>query len=174
MTWPVPEAEAAPAGEPFQGAEREMLHGFLQYGRESLLLRCAGLTADQLVIRAAPPSSLSLLGIVRHLTDVERNWFRVRFGGEDIAPHYRTTENPDSAFDGTRPGQAEEDIARYRAEWAAVDGALGGLTLDDTYESPRWGVMTLRWAYLHMIREYSGHCGHADLLRERIDGRTYP
>jgi hypothetical protein len=125
------------------------------------------------VIRAAPPSSLSLLGIVRHLTDVERIWFRVRFGREDVALPYRTPENLDKAFDDTRPEQAEEDIARYRAEWAAVDGALGALALDDTYESPRWGIMTLRWAYLHVVREYSGHCGHADLLRERIDGRTY-
>jgi Protein of unknown function (DUF664) len=171
MTWVVP--EAAPADEPFHSGEREMLHGFLQHGRETLLLRCAGLTAEQLVIRASPPSGLSLLGIVRHLTDVERIWFRVRFGREDVAPGYRTPENPDSAFDNTRPEQAREDIARYRAEWAAVDSALGGLALGDTYESPRWGVMTLRWAYLHTIREYSAHCGHADLLRERIDGRTY-
>jgi Protein of unknown function (DUF664) len=171
MTWVVPEAAAA--DEPFHGGEREMLRGFLQHGRESLLLRCAGLTAEQLVIRAAPPSGLSLLGIVRHLTDVERIWFRVRFGREDVALPYRTPENLDQAFDGTRPEQAEEDIARYRSEWVAVDGALGQLGLDDTYDSPRWGRMTLRWAYLHVIREYSGHCGHADLLRERIDGRTY-
>ena len=171
MTWVVP--EAAPADEPFHGGEREMLHGFLWYGRETLLLRCAGLTAEQLVIRASPPSNLSLLGIVRHVTDVERTWFRIRFAGQDVAPRYPTPENPDGAFDDVRPERAGEDIARYRAEWAAADSALGGLTLDDTYDSPRWGIMTLRWVYLHMIREYSGHCGQADLIRERIDGRTY-
>ena len=150
-----------------------MLHGFMRYGRDSLLLRCAGLPAEQLLIRASPPSVLSLLGLVRHLTDVERIWFRIRFGGQDIAPCYRTAENLARAFDDARPEQAEEDIARYRAECAAADSALGGLALEDTYDSPRWGVMTLRWAYLHVIREYSGHCGHADLIRERIDGRTY-
>lgn len=171
MTWVVP--EAAPADEPFQGGEREMLQGFLQHERESLLLRCAGLTAEQLVIRSSPPSGLSLLGIVRHLTDVERIWFRIRFGRQDVTPQYRTTENPDGAFDHTQPERAEEDLARYRAELALADSALGGLALDDTYDSPRWGVMSLRWAYLHVIREYSGHCGQADLIRERIDGRTY-
>ena len=171
MTWVVP--ETAPADEPFLGGERQMLHGFLQYARESLLLRCAGLTAEQLVIRASPPSGLSLLGIIRHVTDVERTWFRIRFAGQDVAPRYQTPENPDGAFDDTRPEQADDDIARYRAEWAAVDTALGGLTLDATYDSPRWGVMSLRWVYLHMIREYSAHGGQADLIRERIDGRTY-
>jgi hypothetical protein len=125
------------------------------------------------VIRSAPPSTLSLLGIVRHVTDVERTWFRIRFAGQDVALLYRTPENPDSAFDDAAPERAADDIARYRAEWTAVDEALSGLALDDTYTSPRWGDMTLRWAYLHMIREYSGHCGQADIVRERIDGRTH-
>ena len=171
MTWVVP--ETVPADEPFHSGEREMLDGFLRYGRESLLRRCAGLTAEQLVLRASPPSGLSLLGLVRHLTDVERICFRIRFRGQEIEPCYRTPENASKAFDDIRPERAEDDIARYRAEWAAVDSALSGQALDDTYDSPRWGVMTLRWAYLHVIREYGGHCGHADLIRERIDGRTY-
>jgi len=171
MTWVVP--DIVPADELFQGGEREMLQGFLQHARESLLTRCAGLTPEQLVTRSAPPSTLSLLGIVRHLTDVERIWFRIRFGGQEIEPCYRTPENASKAFDDVRAERAEDDIARYRAEWTAVDSALGGQALADTYESPRWGVMTLRWAYLHVIREYGGHCGHADLIRERIDGRTY-
>ena len=171
MTWVAPETVLA--DEPFHSGEREMLDGFLRYGRESLLRRCAGLTAEQLVLRASPPSGLSLLGLVRHLTDVERIWFRIRFGGQEIAPCYRTPENAGKAFDDIRAEHAEDDIARYRAEWAAADSALGGLALDHAHDSPRWGVMTLRWAYLHVIREYSGHCGHADLIRERIDGRTY-
>jgi uncharacterized damage-inducible protein DinB len=169
-TWVAP--DIVPADELFQGGEREMLQGFLQNARESLLKRCAGLTADQLVTRSSPPSTLSLLGIVRHLTDVERIWFRIRFAGEEVALPYRTAENADSAFDEAVPERAAADIARYRAEWTAVDAALSGLALDDTYQSPRWGVMNLRWAYLHTIREYSGHCGQADIIRERIDGRT--
>ena len=102
MTWVVP--DIVPADELFQGGEREMLQGFLQHARESLLTRCAGLTPEQLVSRSAPPSTLSLLGIVRHLTDVER----------DLVPHpvrragpsrrcYRTAENPDCAFDAAEP-----------------------------------------------------------------------
>ena len=171
MTWLTP--EIVPADEPFHDGEREMLQGFLQNARESLLKRCAGLTPEQLVIRSAPPSTLSLLGIVRHVTDVERIWFRIRFAGQDVAPLYRTAEDPDRAFDDTDPGRAADDIARYRAEWGPVNEALDGLALDDTYASPRWGVMSLRWAYLHTIREYSAHGGQADIIRERIDGRRH-
>ena len=171
MTWVVPDID--PADELFQGGEREMLQGFLQHARETLLTRCAGLTPEQLVTRSAPPSTLSLLGIVRHLTDVERIWFRIRFAGQDLAPLYRTAENPDRAFDAAEPGHAADDIARYQAEWSAADQAASGLALTDTFTSPRWGVLSLRWAYLHTLREYSGHCGQADIIRERIDGRTY-
>jgi Protein of unknown function (DUF664) len=149
-----------------------MLQGFLRFGRESLLRRCAGLTPDHLVLRSAPPSTLSLLGIVRHLTDVERTWFRRRFVGQDVPPVH-AGGSPDAAFDAVDPGRAADDIAAYRREWGAVDEAIGPLALDDTYDSPRWGVMTLRWAYLHVIREYSAHIGQADIIREHIDGRTY-
>jgi uncharacterized damage-inducible protein DinB len=171
MTWVVP--DIVPVDEPYQGGEREMLQGFLQRARESALKRCAGLTPEQLVTRSAPPSTLSLLGIVRHLTDVERIWFRIRFAGQEVAPLYRTPENPDRAFDAAEPGYAADDIARYQAEWSAADEAASGLALTDTFTSPRWGVLSLRWAYLHVLREYSGHCGQADIIRERIDGRTY-
>jgi uncharacterized damage-inducible protein DinB len=171
MTWVVP--DSAPADEPYQGGEREMLQGFLQHARENLLTRCAGLPPEQLVNRSAPPSGLTLLGIVRHLTDVERIWFRIRFGGQDVAPLYRTPDNPDAAFDDAAPEQAADDIAGYRAEWSAADKAVDGMALDRTYTSPRWGVMSLRWAYLHVLREYSAHGGHADIIRERIDGRAF-
>jgi uncharacterized damage-inducible protein DinB len=126
MTWLTP--EIVPTDEPFHGGEREMLQGFLQNAREGLLKRCAGLTPEQSVIRSAPPSTLSLLGIVRHVTDVERIWFRIRFAGQDVAPLYRTAEDPDRAFDDTDPGRAADDIARYRAEWGPVNEALDGRT----------------------------------------------
>lgn len=93
-----------------------------------------------------------------------------RCAGQDVAPLYWTPEHPDRAFDDIDPGRAADDIAWYRAEWSAVNEALDRLALDDTYTSPRWGVMSLRWAYLHMIREYSAHGGQADIIRERIDG----
>jgi hypothetical protein len=158
--------------EPFVGGEREMLNGFLRYGRKSLLLRCAGLTGEQLVVRSVPPSTLSLLGLVRHATDVERTWFRRRMAREDVPLLYATSLSPDAAFDDVDPGQAESDVHRLRVEWQAADEAEARIDLGATCHSPTWGEMSLRWVYLHMVREYAGHCGHADLLRERLDGRT--
>lgn len=149
-----------------------MLDGFLDWYRASLLIRCSGLTAEQLAERAVPPSVLSLLGLVRHLTDVERTWFRRRFSGEDIATRYSAPDRPDGAFGGAEPATAARDLECLVTEQVAARHAVAALSLDAIFVSERWGEMSLRWAYPHMIAEYAGHCGHADLLRERIDGRT--
>jgi uncharacterized damage-inducible protein DinB len=130
------------------------------------------LEAAQLAVRAAPPSALSLLGLVRHVTDVERTWLRRRFAGQSIETLYARPDSPDAAIDEADERHAERDIARLRAEWADADSAVAGLSLEDLFDSPTWGPMSLRWAYNHLISEYSRHNGHADLLRERIDGRT--
>jgi uncharacterized damage-inducible protein DinB len=158
--------------EPFVGDERPMLEGFLDWHRASLLHRCNGLTGEQLASRAVPPSRLSLLGLVRHLTEVERNFFRRRFRGERVEWLYQHTNIPDAAFEDIDPGRAEADIAALIHEWDACRQAVADAPLDATFRSERWGEMSLRWIYLHMIREYAHHNGHADLLRERIDGRT--
>ena len=163
MEWTAP--ATVRTDEPFVAGEREMLQGFLDFGRRTLLVKCAGLTGAQLVERAVPPSTLSLLGLVRHVTDVERSWFRRRFGGEQIAKRYA------DAFDA-RAEQAPADLAALCAEWAAADRAVAGLPLEHAYVSERWGPMQLRWAYCHLASEYNRHNGHADLLRERIDGTT--
>jgi hypothetical protein len=168
MTWTVP--PVARDDEPFVGDERAMLDGFLDWHRATLLHKCAGLTAEQLVLRAVPPSRLSLLGLVRHAAAVERTWFRRRFCGEELEPLYSRLDQPDAAFEDLDPARAEHDIATLVAEWAAVRQGLAGASLDSTFVSERWGPMSLRWIYLHMIREYALHNGHADLLRERIDG----
>jgi hypothetical protein len=167
VSWTVP--EIGRDFEPSTGDERAILQGFLDFGRRTLLLICAGLTGDQLVRRPVPPSNLSLLGLVRHLTEVERNWFRRRFGGETVGPLYSGEE---AAFEELDPNRAEQDIAALVAEWAAADRAVCDLPLDHTFVSDRWGPMSLRWVYQHMSSEYSRHNGHADMLRERIDGRT--
>jgi hypothetical protein len=156
--------------EPFAGDERAMLEGFLDWHRATLLHKCAGLTGEQLVQRAVPPSRLSLLGLVRHAADVERTWFRRRFCGEEVAPLYWRADAPEAAFEELAPEQAEADIAALVGEWTAIRQATAGLSLDATFVSERWGQMSLRWIYLHMIREYALHNGHADLLRECIDG----
>jgi uncharacterized damage-inducible protein DinB len=170
VTWTAP--EFTHQDEPFTGPERPMLDGFLDWYRTSLLRRCSGLTAEQLAERSVPPSSLSLLGIVRHLTDVERTYFRRRWGGEDIADYYTAPGRPDGAFDDVDPAHAQRDVDRLVAEQDVARRAAAGLSLDQLFTSERWGEMSLRWTLTHLIGEYAEHCGQADLIRERIDGKT--
>lgn len=165
MTWTAPEVELL--REPVVGAERAMLDGFLEAHRVGFLRRCAGLTGDQLAEQSVPPSDLSLLGLTRHLVDTERTWFRIRFAGQPVTADY-----PDP-FTAPDPGLAEQDYAVLLAEWELCREAVAGLPLDRTFQHHRYGELSLRWLYLHLIREYAGHLGHADLLRERIDGRTF-
>ena len=171
VPWTAP--EVTPVDEPFVGDERAMLEGLLDFNRVVLLMRCAGLTGKDLARRSVPPSTLSLLGLVRHLTDVERQWWRRRFAGEAIPRLYATDANPDAAFDDADGEQAQADYARLLIEQQAARDAVADLPLDGTYEHSRYGPMSLRWAYLHMISEYSGHVAHAALLREAIDGVTF-
>jgi hypothetical protein len=168
--WTVPTL-AAP-DEPFVADERAMIEGFLERYRVSLLSTCAGLTAQQLVLQAVPPSNLTLLGLIRHVTDVERTWFRRRFLGKSLEPLYSRPERPGAAFEEVDPRQAPAAIDTLLREWVSCRDELRGASLDDTFQSERWGEMSLRWIYLHMIGEYAQHNGHADLLRERIDGKT--
>ncbi|SDJ50527.1 Protein of unknown function [Nonomuraea maritima] len=168
MTWTAP--SVARVDEPFVADERGMLEGFLDWHRSTLLHKCAGLTAAQLAARPLAPSELSLLGLVRHLTDVERTWFRRRFAGQSVPPLHSRTDDPDAAFDGVDAARAADDLAALVAEQEAARQATAGMSLDAVFVSPRWGSMCLRWAYVHMNGEYARHNGHADILRERIDG----
>lgn len=169
VTWTAPEYPRT--DEPFTGPERPMLDGFLDWYRASFLRRCTGLTGEQLTERSVPPSGLSLLGIARHLTDVERTYFRRRWGGEDIAGYYATPDRPDAAFDDVDPAYAQRDLERLVAEQYAARRAVAALPLGTIFVNERWGQMSLRWALTHMIAEYAAHAGQADLIRERIDGR---
>ncbi len=156
--------------------EREALDEWLEFHRATLLTKCAGLTAAQLKQRAVPPSRLSLLGLVRHLTDVERQWFRLHAAGEDLPYLYFTSDdNPDCDFDDIDDADADADLGRYREEMEAARAAVAGKALDDVVASRGHHperVRNIRWIYLHMIEEYARHNGHADLLREGIDGTT--
>jgi uncharacterized damage-inducible protein DinB len=153
------------------GPERESLGNWLRWHRSTLLFKCAGLTGEQLCERSVPPSSMSLLGLVRHMAYVERVWFRIRFGRQDLELLFSKEQNRDADFDDADPAGAEEDFATYRAECELADAAARGHSLDETFEI-RGETLDLRWIYLHMIEEYARHNGHADLLRERIDGVT--
>ena len=157
---------------PDNGDERATLQGYLDYQRDTLMWKCADLTPDQLRARPLPTTNLSLLGLVRHLADVERSWFRRRVAGEDAPPIFYTEAEPDLDIDPPPDADPEADFAVWRAEVAACDAAAAGHGLDDTFVSKRGGTLSLRWLYAHMIEEYARHNGHADLLREAIDGAT--
>jgi uncharacterized damage-inducible protein DinB len=171
MTWTAPQIERR--SEPFVADERPMLQGWLDWHRDTLLYKCAGLTAEQLKQASADPSNLTLLGLVRHMADVERAWFRRRIAGEEIDPIFSSPDNVDGDFDDVAGADAEADFATFRAEVAACDAVVAGRSLEDTFIHVRsQREMSIRWVYVHMIEEYARHNGHADLIRERIDGAT--
>ena len=169
-TWTAPEVTRVT--EPFTGDERPMLEGWLDWHRQTLLGKAAGLTAEQLKIASAEPSNLTLLGLIRHMAEVERSWFRTRAAGQDVGMIYCTDDNEDGDFDDVADADAEADYATFLAEVELAREAAKGLPLDHEFSTPRRSVISLRWVYLHMIEEYARHNGHADLLRERIDGAT--
>ncbi|MEC3915333.1 DinB family protein [Nocardia sp. CDC160] len=169
MTWTAPDIARTP--QVLIGDERALLHSLLTRGREILLWKCQGLNGELLAIRSVEPSSMSLLGLIRHMTEVERGWFRRRAAGEPLDYVYCSETNRDGDFHDTVPDQAEADYARFVEEIALADKAIADLPLDHTALHPGTGTeLSLRWIYLHMIEEYGRHAGHADLLRERIDG----
>jgi uncharacterized damage-inducible protein DinB len=153
--------------------ERRSLEQWLDYQRDTLLTKCAGLTAEQLKQRTVPPSTLSLLGLVRHLADVERGWFRQCAAREDVPDLYWTAASPEADFNDIETADAEADMDTYRREVMAARAAVAPIALDEVVPYP-WGGpdRNVRWIYLHMIEEYARHNGHADLVREGIDGVT--
>jgi len=154
--------------------EREALEAWLDYHRDTLLFKCAGLTAGQLKERAVPPSRLSLLGLVRHMTEVERWWFRINAANSDMPFPY----DPDQTgqdFEALDDADAAANLEAFEEEIALARAAVADKQLDDVVPSHGHHperVRDIRWIYVHMIEEYARHNGHADLIRERIDGAT--
>ncbi|WBB70454.1 DinB family protein [Micromonospora sp. WMMD812] len=171
MTWRAPEITRTP--EPYVADERTMLEGWLDYHRQTLLLKCAGLTREQLTTPSVEPSGLTLLGLVRHLAEVEAWWFRENFAGQKVDYPYFTPEQPDADFDAGA-GDPEADFAIFHREVELARAAAAGRSLDETFTEvgPKARVFNLRWIYVHLIEEYARHNGHADLIRERLDGVT--
>lgn len=160
-------------------SEPEMLSQWLDFHRATLELKCAGLTPAQLRERASAPSALSLLGLLRHLADVERHWFRRVFRGEEAPPHYYSfPDNPDGEFTDVDEADPDEALATWRKECEyarsiVADAESLDVTGTMTSNGPLAGqAVSLRWILVHMIEEYARHNGHADLLRERVDGVT--
>jgi uncharacterized damage-inducible protein DinB len=159
---------------PWIADERTMLEAWLNFHRATLLRKCRGLTAEQLSVRSVAPSSLSLLGLVRHMSDVERSWFRRGMAGDDIEPIFYTDERPDDDFDDLGSSDPDEVFAIFGAE---VDAARKITARYDSLDAIATRKrhdhdVSLRWIMVHMIEEYARHNGHADLLREAIDGAT--
>jgi uncharacterized damage-inducible protein DinB len=154
--------------------ERPMLEGWLDYHRATLAWKCEGLTPEQLRERSVPPSSLSLLGLVRHMAEVERAWFRRRLEGADAPPRTYSEDNPDGDFDDVDTADPAEAFAFWEEECRHARELVAATpSLDELGKGLRHGEpVSLRWILTHMIEEYARHNGHADLLRERIDGAT--
>ncbi|MFI5675850.1 DinB family protein [Streptomyces cellulosae] len=164
-----------PDGRPvplMTGAERPMLESWLAFHRATLELKCAELDDAQVRTASAEPSSLTLLGLVQHLAEVERNWFQRVAAGLDVPPVYEKGNgyalDPEHGLDHA--------LAAWKREIARGEELCAGRSLDDlgrTADGPMAGLeVSLRWVYVHMIEEYARHNGHADILRERIDGVT--
>jgi len=174
-----PNSWVAPADDPrYSGTdltdERSTLLDYLDAYRLTLEMKCADLDAEQLARRSVPPSTLSLLGLVRHMADVERGWFRRTMAGEDVPRRWVREGGRDDAFDQATgdPAQVAEaweawnnEVAFARDYVANADLEVRGTMRDGTQ-------LQLREVIVHMIEEYARHCGHADLIRERIDGRV--
>ena len=157
---------------PYTGDERATLVGFLDFQRATLEWKCDGLSDDQLRQRPLPTSAMSLLGLVRHLADVEQNWFHVLLDGQGASWHYwhRGPDLGDTDWE-VETADVAESFRTWRDE---VDRArrvvADSESLDRSFDHPIDGPVTLRWILTHMIEEYARHNGHADLMREAIDG----
>jgi len=170
MAWIAPTAERP--NPPYLADERARLDSWLDFQRATLLHKCADLTGEQLAGRPVASSQLSLLGLVRHMAANERIWFRIRFARADVDDLYQSPDYPEGAeFALADPATAEADFATYIAEVALARAAVQGRRLDETFGDEHV-TADLRWLYSHMIGEYARHNGHADMIRELLDGTT--
>ncbi|MGC5022542.1 DinB family protein [Micromonospora sp. DT47] len=158
-------------GPPLRAGERETLRAFLDFHRATLAMKCEGLADDELRRRSSPPSTLTLLGLLRHMAEVERAWFRRVIDAEDIPLIWSATGDYQEAYDpsGSTGAEAFEVWRREVEHSRRIEREAE--SLDVIGHQPRWGEdVSLRLVMLHMIHEYARHNGHADFLREAIDG----
>jgi uncharacterized damage-inducible protein DinB len=162
-------ATPLPAAKAFAEDERSILLGYLTYHRTVLARKAEGVSDADARRAACPPSTLTLLGLIRHMTDVERWWFRRHLLAEDIPALFDAEEEWNLPADATIAGA----LGAHWDEIAVIDRHLETASMDDRNQGePDRGQRSLRRAIVHMIEEYARHCGHADLLREAIDGTT--
>ncbi|WP_232663938.1 DinB family protein [Pseudonocardia sp. TRM90224] len=160
------------------GDERTILAAYLDWHRATIALKCAGLTPAQLASRPLPPSTMSLLGLIRHLTDVERGWFGRVIAGQDLQPIYYSDADPDGDFDNVDEATVDQShvdatFAAWHAQREQSRAIADGVgSLDEIRPHRREGDLSVRWILVHLLEEYARHSGHADLMREQIDGVT--
>ena len=160
-------------GPPLLGGERETMRAYLDYHRATLAMKCQGLSDEDLRRRSMPPSTLTLLGLVRHLAEVERTWFRRVINGEDLPLRWSAEGDFQAAYDASASSRAEAFGAWQEEVEHARRIELAAESLDVTGYQARWGEhVSLRLVMLHLIHEYARHNGHADFLREGIDGEV--
>ncbi|MET7751697.1 DinB family protein [Micromonospora sp. NPDC005367] len=158
-------------GPPLTGGERETLRAFLDYHRATLAMKCDGLSDEELRRQSSPPSTLSLLGLVRHMAEVERTWFRKVINAEDVPLLWSDSGDYQVAYDAGSSTRAEAFAAWQQEVEHSRRIERAAESLDVTAHNARWGEdVSLRLVMLHLIHEYARHNGHADLLREAIDG----
>jgi uncharacterized damage-inducible protein DinB len=159
---------------PLNADERATLDGWLEFHRATLAMKCAGLDDAQAAAASVPPSGFTLTGLVQHLAEVERNWFRRVLAGEQASPIYHPQadpDGPDGGFELAAGATLEQALGTWQAEVARAREHCAARSLADTGTFLGQAV-SLRWIYVHMIEEYARHNGHADLVRERVDGTT--
>ena len=156
---------------PLIGDERTMLTTWLDYERATLLWKCEGLDGTALARRGVPPSALTLLGLVRHMAIVEWSWFDRIFAGSSSPEPISTEEDRDADFNDIEPARAMADLDLFQR---VCDVSRAIVADAESFDTPSAfagrGPFSLRWIMIHMIEEYARHNGHADLLREQIDG----
>ncbi|HEX3948119.1 MAG TPA: DinB family protein [Acidimicrobiales bacterium] len=157
---------------PLVADERTMLVGWLELHRRTLLAKCRDLEPEQLALRSVPPSELSLLGLVRHMTEVEEHWFRRIFADERPPARYCTRDDRDGDFHGAAADNAAEGLDAFGIECQRSRELLDQVDSLDRLSRRSLGdqPVSMRWIVVHMIEEYARHNGHADLLRECVDG----
>lgn len=172
--WARPEEDPRVTGNPV--GELATIREYLSHYRRTLDMKCEGLSPEQLATRSVPPSTMSLLGLLRHMARVEHNWFQRSLQGHRDTPRlYWSADNHDLDFDCAvaDPAVVEDAFTTWRAQTEAADQWLDGLTdLGARVLTHQGEEMSVRDVLIHMVEEYARHCGHADLLRECIDGRT--
>jgi hypothetical protein len=154
--------------EPESVGERELLLGWLQFHRDALAAKCDGMSDEQLVEQSAPPSTLSLLGLVRHLTEMERHYLGHALSADGRGYLYCTDEDEEADIENLDASMTATSQQNWRDQMSESDTLLAGY--DDLDADGATGWFSVRWGLLKVIQEYARHNGHADIVRERIDG----